>query len=358
MDGLRIKRWGVTAVLGLILTWLPTHPASAQSMEELAADIALLQDEVQNLHQDQENEVSLHGYFSLEYYEDTQAGNPSRFRQHSMNLFVRRDWERARIFGELKFEDGVELEGDGTTVDGKGAVKAEFVWYEYRAHDALTLRAGKFLTPQYWNVNHYPPSVLSTSRPLLVKNVFPGDQIGLMVYGNLAPPINVVYHVYVTNGRTDSTTDNNQNKAVGGHLSFLLNDVINRSGIVGRIKRLHVGVSAFSDNNPLDEGAYDVVGADLQFNTGRYELLFEYARAHGDSPREAFYVQPSTRLVGQLRAFFRWDYLDRASSRDHEQQVLGLNCRPVPNVSLKLETISHHEAVDYEEYISSIAVFF
>lgn len=352
----RIATTAVACALVLLGALPAPPPARAASAEDLELQVAMLSHDLESLRQDVWTGIRINGYYAFEYHADNRAASPASFDQHSFNLFVSRNWEQWRVFGEIEYEHGAELEGDGGAVTGKGAVKLEVGWFEYRRDDRLIIRGGKFLLPQYWNVNHYAPVVLSTTRPLMVRVVFPTDTVGLMAHGRLfGNDVGTTYTVYYANGQSTTAMDDNENKAVGGRL------VAHLAALFDTLSRLDVGVSGHSERSAAFGGAMDVIGADLQVNTLRYELLVEYASAECNPDLEGFYVQPSARIVGEVRAFYRYDYLDDGTNPE-TRHTAGLNWRPTANATLKLEVITadfaNPGAEAYDEVATSVALFF
>lgn len=340
----------------LVLATLITLPTGAQ-----ATDLDSLSHDVSDLKDLLESRVKINGYYSFEYFNDTRSNSPNTFSQHNFNLFIGRDWDQWRVLSEVEFEDGPTFEGaappDPATTEGTGAIKMEYAWFEYHHSDALKVRGGKFLLPQYWNVNHYPPVVLSTSRPLMVRRIYPMDLIGLMLYGQTYRGNGgVTYQVYTGNGNEPAAGhDDNENKAVGGHLTLNLADFF------GSINLLDLGGS-FYLHDPDAPAGHDVSGADLQFKARRLELLAEYARDNG-ADKEGFYVQPAIRLFERWRMFYRYGYLHDADiATPKYRHTAGLNWRPRPDVSLKLEGIGDDyddSTVENNETVAaSIALFF
>lgn len=330
--------------------------ASAASADDLSLELDLLRQDVSQLGDRLTKGLRLNGYYDFEYLADNEGGY-AHFRQHHISLFIARDWETWRLFTELEWEDGTALKGDGVPpATGTGEIKMERGWVEYLPSDAINVRMGKILLPHYWNVNHYPNVVLSTNRPLMVRNIYPTDTTGIMVYGTVyRGSMGATYRMYAGNGQSanDARNDDNVNKATGGRLTFHL------GGLIG-LNRLDVSGSGYSEQNATD-GAFDVWGADAQVNVGRVELLAEYASRTANTDTEGFYVQPSARIAGELRAFYRFDSLDNGAFEEWRQTV-GLNYRPEPNISLKVE-VSDNDSDDptttqYEEVAASIALFF
>lgn len=353
-------------VLAALFLLLPTaagaaqvaqDAGAAQDAQDLKAEVEMLARDVDGLRQQLWTGPRINGYYAFEYFINNQGNNPATFRQHALSLFITHSWDAWRVFTELEYEDGPALEADSSgNVQGKGAVTMEVGWFEYRAGDALVIRGGKFLLPEYWNVNHYPPVVLSTNRPLMVRNVFPTDSVGVMAHGKVFPGgVGGSYDLYYANGQSSTATDDNENKAVGGHVTIHL------GALAAPFSRLDVGGSFHSERAAGLGGAYDAVGAELQANTNRLEVLAEYANRRADLSAEGFYVQPSARVYGQVRAFYRYDYLDDGTN-PQTRHTLGVNWRPTANVSLKIEGNTNDYAKpgqeSYDELATSVALFF
>lgn len=337
-------------------------PAWGADDGDVGQEIDLLRQDVGGVMQALESRARINAYYDFEYHTGNRAGMPPSFNQHHLSLFFGTEAGPWRLLSEVEYEDGVSFEVDpgSGTVDGKGALNVEFAWLEYARADALTVRAGKYLLPEYWNVHDYPNIVLSTDRPLMVRAVFPTGTSGLMVYGKLFQGgLGETYHLYYGNGQTDNAPgqDNNANKALGGHVSLHL------GGLSGVFTRFDVGGGAYSEvqGTGAARDAVDVWGADTQIDTPRYELLAEYANRQSDQPAEGFYVQPSALLFGEVRGFYRYDYLDDGSN-PQTRHTLGLNYRPMPNLSLKMEgntnDFAHPGERSYNQFAASAALFF
>jgi len=333
-------------------------PAEAADGDSVEHRLGLLQDEVTGLKADFEGRPTLNGYYDFEYMVDNDPENPSTFRQHHLTIFVGAHRGPWRLLSEIEFEDGTNLEGDGTDVEGKGAVNAENAWLERVFSDALTVRTGKFLLPHYWNVNHYPNVALSTNRPLMVRKVFPTDATGLMAFGNrFQGSLGATWHAYVGNGDSAGGTDDNENKAAGAHLTVHLGELwapFVRVDFGGGVHSERTGAGAASD-------AMDVWGVDAQFNSHVVEVLFEYARRSADQKREGLYVQPSVKVADAVRLFYRYDWLD-TGALNQTRHTAGVNVQPRPDLALKLEVDTNHfedSAQDaFEQVAASVALFF
>ncbi|MCH9034825.1 MAG: hypothetical protein IID42_10020 [Planctomycetes bacterium] len=208
-------------------------------MEEIHSEYFDLQDRLDAL-------PRLSGYYDFEYFNDNREDSPGEFRQHHLSLHLTKEWDKWRLFSEFEFEYGAKFEGDGGEELGeaRGEVKLEQAWGEYVHSDALTLRGGLILTPGYWNVNHYPNVVLSTRRPLVVRNVFRESFVAVMGYGDkYLDDFGVTYYGYVGNGQSVFFTkhDDNEGKAVGGKVSFHLPSK-------GAFDTLDVGLSMYHES--------------------------------------------------------------------------------------------------------------
>jgi len=347
--------------------------AKQAELESTAIEQQTLLEEVRSEVQDR---LSIHGYYDFQYI-DADSEVLGSFIQNELSIFLRSttDDERWTIFGELEFEriDGNDyLASRGSE---SGEIEVETAWLEYRHNDRLRIRAGKLLLPQYWQTYHYPNLTLSSVPPLMVGNVFPKSIDALQLSGDwwIANERGISYTLYGGNGGDANRfgLDRNENKALGGRLTFHL---------AGKNKpawldTLDFSLSAFlgDDDNGLGE---TILGADAQIRMGRVELLTELAhsnqarRTHTffhplhrrDGESLGFYVQPSYRLSPKWHAFYRYDYLDLDDEGwtpyDEARHTLGLNFRPQPNISLKLEFF-HGEPEDQEDFngLASSVVF-
>ena len=357
MDG-TVIRWRMCAAIGLAIAIWAASAARAASLDDVALDTEVLNESVDELHHALLDRAELSGYYDFEYFNGNSDGDPSHFNQHHVSLFVTHTWTSWRFFAELEWENGAAHEAPGSNEKSYGAIVAESAWVEYLHADWLNARAGKFLLPQYWNVNHYPNVVLSTERPLLVQGVYPGDGTGLLVYGTAyAHDVGATYNLYVTNGEDQINSDDNHGKAVGAHLTFHL------ASLVDAFSRLDLGLSGYHENSPVHGGSDDIYGLDAQINSGRFELLAEFASETEDGHcNEGLYVQPAVRVYKEVRLFYRYGYLD-AADRKQTRQTAGINFRPMANVSLKLE-VNDNEVDDgattesWQGMATSIAIFF
>jgi len=309
----------------------PTMAQMARQLADMSEQLADMQAGMSDLTVKDSHALKLNGYFEMAYATDNKAQSPGYFRQHHFSMFFSREWDHWRLFTEVEYEDGATLDGDGSTpVTGAGKINLERGWLDYQRSTAFKLRMGKFLLPHYWNVHHYPNTALTSQLPLMVRKLFPADGTGIMAHGErYRGNLGTTYNVYISNGSSPKPSggDDNENKASGGHLSLRLADLL------PRFDRLDLGASFHNERSPSQGGSMDVIGADLQINVGRFEVLAEYAN-RADSSTEGAYLQPSFRVTSKLFGVYRYDWYDDGIDPQC-RHTLGVAWRPMPNLALK-----------------------
>lgn len=296
-------------------------------LDDMREEYFSLQDRLDDL-------PTISGYYDFEYFNDNREDSPGEFRQHHLSLHLSKEWDKWRVFSEFEFEFGTKFEGDGGTdlKEARGEFKLEQAWGEYVHSNTLTLRGGLILTPGYWNVNHYPNVVLSTRRPLMVRKVFREAIVGIMGYGSkFWEDFGVTYYGYVGNGESDLFTkdDDNEGKAVGGELTFHL-------PTNGRLDMLDVGFGVYHES-PSDEDRNFSWRLESRIRKGPWEVLTEFAMRDAEEDRAGFYLQPSYRFNEKWATFYRYDLLSIRHSGETQEHSVGINYRPIPDISLKLE---------------------
>ena len=296
--------------------------------------------------------VTLHGYYDFLFLDATDSTSRS-FILNELALFLRgrSEDERWTFFSELEFE---LLEGDDfyfVDDDRSSEFEIETAWLEYSVSDLLQVRAGKHLLPQYWQTYHYPNLTLSTRPPAMVGRIFPDSVTGIQFRGTdwWESQRGFSYVAYVGNGGDpeEDEVDANDDKAVGGRLTAHL------AGDDSRFDTLDFSVSGYSGDD--NEGRNEhVLGLDAQVRLDRWEFLTEWAWGdqYVDVPTGAtstleesdalgYYAQLGYRFHPNWHAFYRYDELDLYDAGttpfDSHQNTIGLNFRPLPNISLKLE---------------------
>lgn len=220
---------------------------------------------------------NLSGYYDFEYINDDRKNSPGEFRQHRLTLLLTKELKKYRFFGEVEFEYGASFEGEGGTKleDATGEVKLEEVWGEYIHSDRLTLRAGKIFVPSYVSIHHWPNLWLSTRYPLMRNQVFPNTFVGVMAYGTKYwDKFGVTYKGYIANGVSEFSAKNdiNENKAVGGQLSFHVPSH-------GLLDTFDVALNGYMESPP-DAERTQTWGLESQIRKGPWEVLTEFAMEH------------------------------------------------------------------------------
>jgi outer membrane receptor protein involved in Fe transport len=343
-----------------------------------------------------------------------QRGIPENasFSVGNINLYVDGRLDQSfRSFLEIRFSylpSGTGLQGSSDPMAGQtglytstlgwdyaelraksqwGGVVIERAWLEYRLDQALTLRAGQFLTPYgVWNVDHGSPTLVDIAPPFPIgQELFPRSQVGLEAYGSFfLGDARLGYHATISNGRIGSNPqylDFDQNLGAGGRL-FL------ETGEVGELK---IGASAyggkFTDKRQgleyeavpatgipvgflvpktvIQTGDEVGVAGDLRWDLGRLTVIGEYIEQHlsgelqtvqdktvqNNAPvvtkqpaftKRGWYGLLGYRLVGAFMPFAVYQYINDSRGEwlhDRKQEAYawtaGVNWRLRPNVVLK-----------------------
>jgi hypothetical protein len=322
---------------------------------------------------------SVHGYADIQFGADSREDSGS-FIQNEVSLFLRAQSpdERWTLFSELEFD---RIDGDDFLTDRGGSsmeVEFETAWAEFRHSDRLKIRGGKLLLPQYWQTFHYPNLTMSTLAPLMSGNVFPKSINAVQVSGDRwsGDDRGVGYAVFAGHGGDTARVELEQNDgfAVGGRLTLRL------AGANGPawLDTFDFSISGLASDDSHGRDEF-VLGFDTQIRAGRLEILSEFAagtkaRDHGDlrdrlqgasGDTLGFYLQAAWRIAPKWHLFYRYDYLDlndeAVAERDESRHTFGVNFRPRPRISLKLEGFHSDpegNREDYEGIAGSIVVNF
>jgi len=350
LERLEAVEAGQAALLSKIESVEASVPDDEAFVVERDAILDELRDEYLDIEQKLDSFPTISGYYDFEYFNDDREDSPGEFRQHHVSLHLSQEWDKWRLFTELEFEFGARFVGEGGTIleESRGEVKVEQAWGEYVHSDLLTLRGGLILTPGYWNVNHYPNVVLSTERPLMVRKVFREAFVGIMGYGTKYwDEFGLTYYGYVGNGQSVFFTkhDDNEGKAVGGKVTFHV-----PTG--GTLDQLDIGAS-FYQESPSNQDRVFAWGFDAQIHKGPWEVLAEFGTREAHQDRTGFYLQPSYRFNQKWAAFYRYDLFEVASVGETQKHTAGMNYRPIPEISLKLEY--SHSMRSWDEDSSGVA---
>ena len=135
--------------------------------------------------------LTLGGYVTAAY--QRLRGQSDRLRISHTSLFLW--WEPIYRFKLLAEVDRENLIADdqrsllvfpvGTAPEDRTSLERLHVNWTF--DDALSVRAGKFLTPVgRWNMQHADPLTWTTNRPRLTQSVYPNNLTGVMASGKLA----------------------------------------------------------------------------------------------------------------------------------------------------------------------------
>lgn len=325
---------------------LESKQAAAASREELQLETNTQQERVSSLEENLLGRINLSGYYTFEYInEDSPA--VGAFRQHQLTFFVAKQVNRWSFFSEVEAEYAPAFDATNQVFSrGNGGMKVERAWMEYSHNRYLNVRGGKQFIPTYWQVYHFPHLTLSTQRPInTASTLFPREFVGATIYGSASRPVGgsefgVGYNLYVANNQVpdDGRRDQLDEKALGGKLQF-------QFPVAGRLKKLDVAADVYRGrltNARVTQASDTIWGLDTQIEIDRFYFLGEYAR--GDSlgvTRFGYYLQPAVRLGSELIAFYRNERVDDPQpvrgGTIGIRHLTGVNFRPVPPVSLKLE---------------------
>jgi hypothetical protein len=341
-------------------------------------DLALVEDEINTIKESLDTATKLSGYVDAEYINDSrgsatlnQAGEKYGFRMHHLSLFVTKkfnsDW---KFFSEIEFEDGVLQDGLDQEAN-YGAIFAEAINIDYQWHPSQYVRIGRDFTPAgIWSIDHYPPFVPTQEMPLHIRQIFPQVVDGIDSHGTIALGTTFMnYNVYVANGDgTPGESDNNNRKAIGTRLSFIL----------PKFQHFEIGASVFKDTDPYNytgdpsisvaakKTAYGVHG---KLKIKKLTLQTEYAtdtqKPLDGSPqiKQVGYYLQGYYDIRRWSLGYRYDFWDedQADANKVTDNVAFVNYHVNPSIVFKLE---HHivsnkdtNLEDYQRTILSIAYY-
>lgn len=345
--------------------------------------------------------VSLGGYFDMEYYD--REREESTFRQHRWIINI-----GAQLADRIRFNSEYEIEYGGTnSAAADGEAKVEQAYGDYLINDMINLRAGAILSP-FGRYNLYHDSDLQdlTDRPLVARDVIPTTwtEAGYGFFGEFNPAIGsyedlmVNYEVYAVNGldagfsdtgmsgaRSSLKTDNNDDKALVGRLAVspFLGHEAAVNGYAGEYNGkgdaiTGIGFDTLNTFGPLalvTEYAYFGVEEDPTL-TSDLANYFQGAYAQmnyhfwPEFLNNTFlgrgFDHPILTLVGRYDWAKIHDDSDAVGSGDNEEDryTLGLNYRPLESFVVKFEYQFNHtenealEAGDNNGFVSSVALGF
>lgn len=342
----------IAAIIGVALALASASAARAALEESAPPEPAGLSYEFGRGLRLGDSGFTLGGYATAEYRKP--KGEAGKLKSSHASAFVW--WEGLgllKAFAELDLLNATEQpRTDADATDRR--VSLERLYVDIAATDALTLRAGKFLTPiGRWNAVHADPLVWTTTAPLVARSQFPHNLTGLMGSGQWP---SLTWSVYASNGdewRRDRWEDS-FSKVLGGRLVW------------STIGGLQVGASAARYEQARSRGDQrQLVGLDLFWARRGWEFSAEWLRTTADRPtllpqpddqeRGGVYVEEVRFGIPNVTAWASfvqgvaplgrsWYAVARLEwNRDPgygslmRQQLVGLAWRPNPGLSLKLE---------------------
>ena len=228
----------------------------------------------------------------------------------------------------------------------------ERAYLDYKASDALQVRAGKMITPiGIWN--REPINVLrdTTSNPLYATEMFPRLLSGVDLYGYLPGNGEFGYHLFGQKTRDlDEEYINIPNEHYfGAAISY---DIDMQSS---------VGASVGEFVTRQDE-RFRYVQANFLYDAFDYKVTAEGILRHNDSAATrrkysgSAYVQGLYRVTPQHSAVVRYEYFDDRSY-DDDILILGYGYRPRYPISFKAEYQWHSQSAE-NRFLTSISVLF
>ena len=184
-----------------------------------------------------------------------------------------------KLLAEVDLQDLVQLPDHEDNEDGSGStpyVSLERLYADYQVSDALSVRAGKFLTPiGRWNQEHSDPQVWTVLRPLISQSAFPTNVTGLMLFGSL--PIGsqwIDYQGYASNGGEwrSSPRVHPFDSAVGGRIATTLDPHL----------QVGLSLSRFSQSD-FPQSEFHLSGVDATWSWHRAEISAEGVKRHAGS---------------------------------------------------------------------------
>lgn len=236
---------------------------------------------------------------------------------------------RVHVFSELEVENAFRLDDEGHVGSPDDRFSVERLYADVGIANALTLRAGTFLTPVgRWNLVHAAPLVWTTSRPLTTERPFDPRSTGVMAYGTFFPEAGTVgYSLYL---QVADPLDGNPrfvpaDHAVGGRLVWSPGPAWS------------FGASAQSAERV--GGWRHLGGLDLLWHRGRLEIQGEGLVEDGGATPASWglYLQAAVELTPRLFFVERVEHFAAPRASAVNLVTSGLLFRVVSNAVCKVE---------------------
>lgn len=350
---LRLGTMGVIVACALAATAARAQVPDSD-IQALRTELEALKAEVRALKEEMPDSLMHLAGYAHALYTDREGGRDS-FAVGSFNPIFHYLY-RDLLLLDAEFE--VALEDNGET-----EVALEYMTLSLFAHDYVTVRTGKFLSPigQFRQALHPAWVNKLPSVPIGFGHdeAAPLSDVGVQLRGAfpLGARVFADYTLYVGNGprlRLNAAgdeieaveaegqgADNNSNKALGGRLALKF------------LPRFELGLSAATAKAAGEDAntgnrEYDVVAADAAYRFAGVELRGEYVKTKlGAGPVgtidpdekewDAWYAQAAYRLPrNRIEAVLRYGEYQRPGSAGTEQWTPGLNYLFAANVLAKI----------------------
>jgi hypothetical protein len=289
--------------------------------------------------------LDISGYLSSRWTRLAGASEEPTFQQQTVSLFLDKTFGRVQFHSELEYQFAPDRSPAGLPVGlASGDFSAETAWVDYRQQDWLVGRAGIMLTPTYWALHHYPSTALTVQNPLVHERIFPANIVGAMLHGShYFEEGGFEYSLYTGKAIRFGTPEDQRNDGRGALGGTFLVHIPSKQFF----RTLDAGVQLYRDK-PGPGLRQNILGWQTQIEKGRFELIGELASGNVRSARgerilfrDGYYLQPAWFLYRGLHLYYRYDWL-KFDSRDAnhpfaDENTVGLNYRPAPSLSLKLE---------------------
>lgn len=296
--------------------------------------------------------LHLGGYATLAVTRD--EGDPAALSLDDLSLFAL--WQvasRLKLFTELEVENAFRIDDEGHVGSPDDRFSVERLYADVGVSDALTFRAGTFLTPVgRWNLVHAAPLVWTTSRPLTTELPFDPRSTGVMAYGSVFLDAgDVAYSLYA------QVAD-----PIEGNPSFTPAD----HALGGRVAWWSPG-QAWSLGASLQTaerrgGWRHLGGLDLLWHRGRYEVQGEAIVQDGANRPAAWglYLQAAVELTPRLFLVERVEHFAAPRAPEVNLVASGLLFRVLSNAVLKAEYLAADTSAPNAEpgFKASAAILF
>lgn len=363
------KKWCFVLITAMFFLF-PIR-AFADAVSDLKKEVEGLKTKIELIEaQDEETSSQLSDLVDISGYADGEfnltdhktADTRSEFRIHHLSLFfIKQLSEKWRMFSEVEFEDAPKIEPSDNTDPGE--IFVEVFTLEYSHNSYANFRLGRFLNPGgIWNVEHYPPFVLTQEKPKLVGNIFPKTNDGLQFFGSVHDwNVTTDYMLYVSNGTGGNPGhgDINSDKAWGADLGFKL----------PFLTRTEIGFSYDRENKDENGDAVRILGTDARLEWNDFQLQNEYAKKYtdqtsGNTDQTIGWYSQLTYDWRKWTVGYRYDWYDPNHRDDANRTItntVALNYHFTPEVVGKIE---HHfvrdessSDVNYTKTLFSVAVY-